>query len=418
MMDNRYFVDYSTKTDRFESGQLQQSAVQPELRVSTEHFFETLSVKRGYNQLSHRGPTACILVTLMVLFAVGVTLVIVSAVYQKKGNDRLNNYYNALNQDQNDTYVDPSTNNTNPLANNSTPAANNTAAGTNNTVPSVTNNTAPVSNNTAAPNTTSSPNVTANSTPNAASNSTPSATPNTTSNTTSNTTPNATPNETSNGTSNATSGDSSNDNSNVTGNATENGTAQSTNATSANETNGTADSVRRLLQDDSDGTSNGTANYDDYYYGTLWLQVSNGTAVAAFIFGLNFFIVFIIFMIYTSGQKRLYFGLLNQETIDIAAFTARMGNRVSITPRHQRKLFGCCRCFWIMHFRHEVFFRDIEGGALATLAAPVPQDEPNPYLPLEDEGDLNATNNEDFETNERFRLNTYGLSKNADKEYI
>jgi hypothetical protein len=356
MMDNRYFVDYSTKTDRFETGQLQQSTADPELRASTEHFFETLSVKRAYSHLSRRGPITCMIVTVLLLFILGLAMIIVSTTYRAKGNDRLKTFYDALDNDLNRN--DTETNNTSPMtSNNTVPAANTTSLG----------------------------NTTSNGT-------------NLTSNGTTNPTTNATVNSTEIGT-------------NTTVITSGNQTNTSTNQTSDNQTN---QSVRRFLQsaNDTDRFGNTTANYDDYHFGTLYIRTSNAAAVAAFIFSLNFVIILIIFIIFSGGQKRQFYSLVNQETAEIAAFVQRMNNRVAITPRHEKKRIGCCKCFWIMHFRHEVFFRDLETGA---VVVPHPS---NPYVAFDDEGELNATNNDDFATNERMPMNAFGLDKEGGKEFI
>lgn len=400
MMDGRYFVDYSTKSGRFETGQLQQSTAEPELRASTEHFFETLSVKKVYSRLSRGGPTLVLAVILTVLFILGAALIVVSATYRTRGNNRLDTFYDALNNDLNDNSTNPATNRTSNTTTNTT--SNTTTNSTQNTT---TNNTVP-----AASNTTNATNQTA---------------ANTTTNTTQNTTQNATSNTTQ--TSNAT------QTSNTT-NATQNGTANQTNTTPAanttsnqtqnntstnpNTTNPDTGTIRRLLPaNNTNGIyDNTTANYDDYYYGTLWLEISNATAVCAFICGVFFLIVLVNFAIYTGSQKRAYFALADQENTEIMAFTQRMQNRVSIIARHEKKRLGCCSCFWIMHFRHEVFFRDIESAAAVTTQ--VRPHDSNPYMPFDDEGEHNTTNNDEFGTAEREKVNPFGNAHVNEKEFI
>lgn len=401
-MDNNFYVDYSVARDRFMTDALQRSDINVEMKSAAETFFNTLSARKTYSNLSRRGPTLCMLLTLFLLGVLTVALIITCVTYRRMSNESSERYQKQLEDFNNWNANYPNSVPIGPAPENNRTAGNNATS----------NPTIPPTNFTSGANSTQNGQL-PNSNPQPSNNGTNST------NQTANTTPPATPPPTQNP---------------PPANNTNNGTAPPP----ANPSGSQAPPPNlppqhhRLLyassypvtypeyfanRDTVDINATGEPplpNYDDYYYGSIWNGVANAAGVAAFIFGVNFLIILIVFGLYVSSQKQNYIQLSRQELVEIHAFCSRMNNRIIITPHHHRKRVCCCSWFWIMQFRFEVSYNEASRGH------DVPDHEAAPagYIEQRDDDELNVTGNDEFATNERENLAAFGGRTSHEKDLI
>ena len=233
-------------------------------------------------------------------------------------------------------------------------------------------------------------------------------------------TSNKTSNNTSNNTSNTTINSNGNTTSNNTGNTTNNNTSNTTNNNNSNTTtnttgNTTTNSSRRLQTNQPTNSPVNATNQQDgstdsvnnYIWGNLKIAASNATAVSAFIIGINFLVLLVVFMIFVYQQKKSYNEIRQAEFFEIESLKQTCGNSVTIVATHERKMFLGCQLYWIFEFKFDVSFVNSQEKETEQL-----------YVEFGKNDELDITDNNDFATDNRMQFASLGLNQNTQKNML